>query len=110
MFSADILDLVRRTDDVPFRPQIPPEKCSPEWMELIEFSWHENPENRPTFTMILAAITEIEGLRFVCKILRILNKVINSNEFCNYCIYALIRSWIEIAIEFLIGSNAKHAP
>ena len=55
----EILDRLRMGTVPPFRPEVAPDECSKELLQLMHDCWVEHPNNRPDFVMIKPRLRKI---------------------------------------------------
>lgn len=54
-----IIQQLKLGGSTPYRPNVDPRECLPELSELLIQCWDENPNNRPSFTIIKSQIRKI---------------------------------------------------
>lgn len=57
---VDIVHRIRNSESIPFRPKLP-ENCEFGYrmIELIKTMWHDNPEERPAFSVIRGSLLRL---------------------------------------------------
>ena len=50
--AAEIVDRVKKSELPPFRPAIPPDACDKKWLQLLNFCWDEDPNQRKSFAFL----------------------------------------------------------
>ncbi|XP_067144497.1 atrial natriuretic peptide receptor 1-like isoform X1 [Centruroides vittatus] len=48
----EVLECIKSVSDPPFRPNVSPDECPSELLELLHQCWEEDPTDRPTFSVI----------------------------------------------------------
>jgi hypothetical protein len=61
-FYSDVVNRIRNGESIPYRPVLPETtELGRPLVDLIKSCWSENPDQRPTFVQIRAALRKITG-------------------------------------------------
>lgn len=58
-YTTDIVARVAARENPPFRPSVSEQECPVELLDLMQRSWADNPDERPTFHAIRQIIRSI---------------------------------------------------